>query len=755
MLFEGSKDSKILFVSDYMRIQEYAEQKVLSGERSTLLLNSLLRAGVPPSEISFLCIHNDKKIPVNRDSDIAEMLEFLKSHKANVLVPLGGYALKLFTELESIDKWHSSVLATTPMWGTRKCIPLFHPERVQKEYSLIAYVSLVANKLKTEKEYPELRAPKRDFHLNLSASDTINYLNTKCMNAEALGVDFEFSNGQLNCIGFANSPTEAIAIRFDEGYWSTKDQYEIYRAAHDVMESEIPKVIQNAIVERIFAARYGTYLRNTVHDTMWAQKFLFPELEKGLHNVGRIWTPFPYWKDDNDDWHNISNWDRHLEYNAKDTTGTLWAYYEQKKALEQRGKADLFYNYIMKFSDPVFEMCMNGLKVDSDYLQKMRDNANFAVAGWIDVINRHAKEHLNGPINPRSSTQVKALLKSMGVKIPTKHNKKGEAKESADKKALVKLRRQYKDNAVIPALIEIAAENKKLSSYLNFDYDKKTSTVHYQLDGLSTETWRMSGGVNLWGEGFNPQTIPKGVKGMFMARPGKVLMEIDLKSAESYYVAYDSPEPKLMQFLHDNRDIHKYVAANIYKKPEELVNKTERQLGKKSGHAANYGVGPRTFAEACLVEMGIVISEQEAKKIIAGYFEVFPGIKRRQERIMKEIRNTKTITNPLGFSRVFFDRVGDNCFREAFAHAPQSTIPQIMNHLMLFLYRAFDQDTLQFLVQIHDSLLMEVTEGMQYDVAEAARDYKAWHPKIILPGGELTIPVECEWGLRWKPMETI
>jgi hypothetical protein len=74
---------------------------------------------------------------------------------------------------------------------------------------------------------------------------------------------------------------------------------------------------------------------------------------------------------------------------------------------------------------------------------------------------------------------------------------------------------------------------------------------------------------------------------------------------------------------------------------------------------------------------------------------------------------------------------------------------------MLFLYKAFDQDTLQFLVQIHDSLLMEVTEGMQYDVAEAARDYKAWHPKIILPGGELTIPVECEWGLRWKPMETI
>lgn len=755
MLFDGKLETKILFISDYQRIQEYAENRVLSGERFSLLDSALKRAGVPPSDCSFLCLHSGKGIPANPEIEIAEFREFLKLHKANVIVPLGSYALKLLTELESIDKWQASVLLTTPMWGSRKCIPMFHPERIQREYSLIAYISLVAGKLSTERNFPELQTPHRKLHIDLGASDTINYLNEVCMNAPVLGVDFEFSNGQLNCIGFATSKTEAIAIRFDEGYWSVEDQYRIYQAAHKVMESEIPKVIQNAIVERIYAARYGTYLRNTVHDTMWAQKFIYPELEKGLHNVGRIWTPFPYWKDDNDDWHNISNWNNHLQYNAKDTTGTLWAYFEQKAYLEKTGKSDLFYNYVMKFADPLFEMCMNGLTVSEEKLMILRRENQLAVQSWTNIVMESAKDYLGGNINPRSGNQVKMLLKAMGVKIPTKTKKNGESGETTDKKALVKLRRQYKDNKVIPALIELVAENKEFSSYLNFDYNRETKKVHYQLDGLSTETWRMSGGVNLWGEGFNPQTIPKAVKGMFVAKPGKVLMEIDLKSAESYYVAYDAPEPKLIQFLHEGRDIHKYVAARIFNKPEEIVNKTERQLGKKSGHSANYGVGPRTFAEACLVEMGIVLTEVEARRIINSYFEVFPGIKRRQERIMNEIRNTKKITNPLGFERVFFERISDKCFREAFAHAPQSTIPQVTNHLMLFLFNTFPQEDLQMLIQIHDSLLMEVTEGMQFDVAEAARDYKAWHPKISLPGGDLIIPVECEWGMQWKPMEVI
>jgi DNA polymerase I-like protein with 3'-5' exonuclease and polymerase domains len=208
-----------------------------------------------------------------------------------------------------------------------------------------------------------------------------------------------------------------------------------------------------------------------------------------------------------------------------------------------------------------------------------------------------------------------------------------------------------------------------------------------------------------------------------------------------------------MEMLETGRDVHKYVAAKIFGKHEDMVNKTERQLGKKSGHSANYGVGARTFAEACLTEMNIVLTIPEADRIIKGYYEVFPGITRRQKNIQNEIRRSRTLKTPIGREQTWYGRLDDKMFREAYAYAPQSTIPDITNHLMLFLRDTFED--LEFLIQVHDSLLMQVDEGREFEVIEASRDYKAWHPKIKLAGGELVIPIDAEIGQRWGGLENV
>ena len=111
------------------------------------------------------------------------------------------------------------------------------------------------------------------------------------------------------------------------------------------------------------------------------------------------------------------------------------------------------------------------------------------------------------------------------------------------------------------------------------------------------------------------------------------------------------------------------------------------------------------------------------------------------------------LRTPLGRERIFYGRIGDDTFREAYAYCPQTTIPDITNHLMLFLYEQFEE--LEFLLQVHDSLLLQYDSNRVMEIAEAARDYKAWHPKIILPGGELVIPVDIEIGSHWGRMEKI
>lgn len=304
-------------------------------------------------------------------------------------------------------------------------------------------------------------------------------------------------------------------------------------------------------------------------------------------------------------------------------------------------------------------------------------------------------------------------------------------------------------------LTKLSAQNKELSSYLEFGFDANRNVVNYTLDGNGTETGRWSSYTDPWGRGFNAQTIPKWARKMFHAPEGRHFIQIDLAQAESRYVAYEAPEPTLMQMLQEGRDVHKYVAAKIFGKSEDRVTKTERQLGKKSGHSANYGVGPRTFAEACLVEMNLSISEREAQRIINAYYEVFPGIKNRQTKIQQAIRATKSLRTPLGRERIFYDRISDSTFREAYAYAPQSVIPDITNHLMLFLRKTFDMESLWLHLQIHDALLLSVPKGFEEEIAAAARDYEAWHPVINLAGGRLVIPVDVEYGSHWEPMEKL
>src|SRR5690606_22774248 len=115
--------------------------------------------------------------------------------------------------------------------------------------------------------------------------------------------------------------------------------------------------MQNGIYERLFCSAYGFYINNFTHDTMSAMKFLWPELEKGLDNVGRIYTNEPYWKDDGKvhteegarkDWANIKDWNAHLLYNCCDTANTLEAAFNQRADMKSRGTLDLYDNYVAK-----------------------------------------------------------------------------------------------------------------------------------------------------------------------------------------------------------------------------------------------------------------------------------------------------------------------------------------------------------------------------------------------------------------------
>ncbi len=765
MLLEGSLSAKVLFVSDFQRINCAAEGRVMSQGLAQPLLSSIKQAGLREADYAFACVHPRTppggkevfRIPVlDREADIREFKAFLATHGANVIVPLGDYAFELLTGLESLSKWHCSVVRLKAEYEGRKAIPLFHPEYISRSYGDSFYLSVGCQKIREQQHFPQVATPERKFLLSPSVDDTIAYLESRVNQSATIALDIETGQGMINTVGFAISPTEAIAIKVLPESHSPQQHLKLWQVLAGILESEQPKVLQNFIYEATWFSRYGIEMRGTVHDTMWAMKFLHPELDKGLDNVGRIYTPYPYWKDDNDNWTQIRDWHRHLDYNCKDTTGTFAAYEAQLETLAARGLKDLFQQYVMRFAPVIQEMCTRGLRLDPASLEVLKAKLGREQESAMRILDQEFMTRLGRHVNPRSPKQLQAALKELGMRLPTKRAKgKDEHSETTDKKALVKLRKKYPKEQVLPALIGLSATNKQLSSYVDFEYDRQASRVRYQLDGCGTETGRWAGYNSGWGEGFNPQTVPKSVRNCFIADEGKVLIQVDLAQAESRYVAWEAPEPTLIKFLSEGRDVHKYVAGKIFRKPEEIVSYQERQLGKKSGHSANYSVGPRTFAEACLVEMNLHLEEHEAKRIIETYFEVFPGIRRRQENIRKEVYHKRMLRTPIGRERHFYGRMDDGTFREAYAYCPQSVIPDITNHLMLKLWDLRDCLECEFLLQVHDSLLLQAPAERVEEIAAVARDLESWHPRITLAGGELWIPTTIEIGQRWGKLENI
>lgn len=762
---EGPATASICILTDFPRPSAASSGRIFFGWEEQFLSRALLKAGISPQDVRWESIipycpagsSVGRVSPDELERHKNETITRLNSlSQLRLIVPLGELPLSLVCGRSGIDKWHLSPLDTQSHLNTRKVVPTYHPERVAKEFSLQVFVQAAfrraAEGAKTEGYWP--RKEKR-FLLNPPHAQVFEYLADVVSRADVVSIDIETGRGQINTVGFATSASDAIAINVLPEKLAPETHHKLWAAIGAVLESPQKKVLQNLIYETLFFSRYGFHINNYYHDTMWAQKFLYPELTMGLDTVGRLYTNEPYWKDEGKNWNDIRDWERHYNYNCLDTTGTFEGHTNQRIDLANRGLLPLFDNYLMRLADPIAEMCSRGLPLSLSARDEMTKEVQQKITEALTALNA-----LPGAeqLNPKSNKQVKEFLEKRGYQIPKKYDSATKQwKPSTDEKSLKKLRVKHPEDPAFNHLLALSRLNKAMGSYLTFDYDKGDNRMRFSLNGVGTETGRMSSGTDPWDRGMNAQTVPGGGKGInikkiFVAPEGYEFLQCDLRQAESRFVAYDSCDTNLIAMLEDpTKDIHKYVAAEIFQVPEGEITKQQRQLGKKSGHGANYSMKEATFIDSCLSEMDLVLSKKEATNVLEAYHRLFPGIRQWHARLRKEVSQKHMLSNPFGRQRYFYGRTDDDMFREAYAYRPQSTIPDITNHLMLYLLSQRDAGELQFnlLLQCHDSILLEVTQEMRDPIASACLRTKLWHPMINLPAGRLVIPTEVETGKVW------
>lgn len=253
------------------------------------------------------------------------------------------------------------------------------------------------------------------------------------------------------------------------------------------------------------------------------------------------------------------------------------------------------------------------------------------------------------------------------------------------------------------------------------------------------------------------------VRKMFLTDPGSIQFEADLKGADAWVVIYEAEDKELKAIMKSGTDLHAHNAEAMWGSAFTSLPKGshardhKRQECKHTIHGIHYGCTPRTTA----IQRGWTV--HEAERFHNRWFSLHPGIRRFQDRVRSSLSTTRTVYNRFGFRRVFYDRI-DNCFTEALAWIPQSTVALCTYHGALQLEAKYwphqqvkgwtPQSPTDYqegiILQTHDSVNFQFRQGQEPLGYELRKDLET----IVPYDDPLVIPWDLKKSLRsWGEME--
>jgi DNA polymerase-1 len=626
----------------------------------------------------------------------------------------------------------------------RKVIGVYHTAAALREWYLTYIIEHDLRRVKRESNYPHIVRPTRDFLINPSLDDAVGFLDSL---GDPVSVDIETRGQDVVCVGLSDNPDRAICIPFVDGRLSDVDLVYLWRRLDNIFRTR-GIIGQNIQFDVSRLERLGFYIERIEFDTMLAHHLLYPEFPHDLGFIVSIYTEEPYYK------HEIESdtLDGFWRYNCKDAACTYEAYLGLRAELQEAKQEDYFRTRVLPLLRPVMQMQGRGIYVDSQVLGSTRRRMELE----IEYLQLQLDNEVGFPCNVRSPRDLRFLLYDV-LKCPTvKRTPKGDA--STDEEALRKLAYGgYASGATVQKILDIRERRTLVSGFLSLQLsDDNRYRANYLIHG--TDSGRLSSRGPSTG-GPQLQNIPKSARKIFVAPPGKKLVQGDLRRAEAMFVAYDAEELRLITIFEDPaRDLYREMAASALAKNVDAVEPWERELFKRVCHASNYGMGPLKFITVLrlaginiedLPIRGVYGGKKRAEYVLNSYHTAYPAIRRWQKRIWEYVRPRRYIVDALGRRRTFLDRMDEHLGRVACSTRPQSTIVGVTNIGLVRLH----QQGVDICAQVHDSILAECWEEQTLETARAVRD--AMTVPLTVNGRTFTIPVDLQAGYSWGTMETL
>lgn len=769
-------------------------------ERDACYLTNVVKVRPPDNKL--------EKLPLighTVEEFLPQLWNEIQAINPKVVVAVGGTALKYITGFDGIEKYRGSILRASKTG--HKVIPILHPASLLHESSSemtswkeLAYIKIDLKRVVEESLTREIILPDRCLLLARNSLDLCRFLDHSTNPFATLDVE-TFKTYPI-CAALAFDRNSAMSVPlFDENIPPHDLAYLWKLMAEFLADTKISLIAQNAKFDEKRCRQIGLKFHDVYFDTGMAWHTLYSELPKKLQFISSILTREPYYKDEGKEYNpKKDSFDKLMSYNAKDAVVEYECFEEELKELKETGMIDFFFTKIMPLHRLYSDIEDVGILIDEtvrknlgEKYHKMREEKHSELIKLILGNDSQESEFAyksSGKGNPvkhvkiydfnvNSPQQVAAMLYGY-LNCPIRKDVAEDTLKSLANNAVKDQRR--KD--IIKDTLEERKISKSIGTYIEARLsDDERLHTQYNINGTEsgrTSTSALKPPVSITPEGIALQTMTKhedegligaggaDLRSMFIADPGYSFVEPDGAQAEDRVVCvlscdWDALKDYQRTVFVKNRfglkdDRHTKTAVLVCEKGFEDINEQDRQIGKKTRHAGNYGMGKHTHMLNLAKFANIFISEWRAGKQLDLFHRANPNIRGIFHAQIQQalLDNDCVLTSPHGRIRRFFNRWGEELFKEAYAHLPQCTVSDQVKFAMLRIKERLIKYYLRlfaFVGESHDSFLALVKDELIPEFAAVSKEEMEkpidFSRCSLSRKYELVIPCEIKVGKRW------
>ena len=404
-------------------------------------------------------------------------------------------------------------------------------------------------------------------------------------------------------------------------------------------------------------------------------------------------------------------------------------------------KSDMEYELFTSIEMPLIsvlaDMEITGVNVNKDILEDMKEE----VKAKIEILTNEIYNLAGCEFNVASPKQLGEILFD---KLGLPGGKMGAKSYKTDVKVLHKL---IDEHPIIRKILEYRNLAKLYSTYLEglMDYIKDDYKVHTIFKQNFTRTGRLSSIEP------NLQNIPardeegRKIRKAFYPE-NDLILSVDYSQIELRLLAHISKSEDLIEAFKNGEDIHTKVAADINGVSKEEVTKSMRSQAKAVIFGIVYGISGFGLGE------NLEINPKEAKKFIDKYYELYPGVKKYMDDIVKfayengyvkTLFNRKRVIDELSNSNFMIRQSGE---RIALNTPIQGTSADIIKKAMVEVYKKFKDNNIKskMIIQVHDELIFDVKNSEKEKLEAIVKDTMENIIKLDVP-----LKVSADYGKNW------